>query len=297
MKARTVKRHLREGIKNIFRNGWMTIASVGAVTVTLLLVAAFLAVILNLSHMADNVENDVELKVLIDITADADQIHELGQSIEKMDRVDTVVFSSKEDELESLIKSMGEEGKSWQLFKQDNPLNPAYEVKAKKPQDTATVANEIKKLPGVHQVNYGKEVVNRLFGFIKYARIVGAVLIVGLVFTAIFLISNTIKLTIMARSREIGIMKLVGATNGFIRWPFFIEGLLLGVLGSVIPIAILMTGYHYLIQYVIQKVTLPFFELLPFNPFAWQLSLLIVAIGAVIGIWGSVMSVRKFLKV
>ncbi|MFD2211772.1 permease-like cell division protein FtsX [Virgibacillus halophilus] len=297
MKARTVKRHLREGIKNIFRNGWMTIASVGAVTVTLLLVAAFLAVILNLSHMADKVENDVELKVLIDLTADANQIQELGQKIEKMDKVDTVVFSSKEDELENLIKSMGEEGKSWKLFKQDNPLNPAYKVKAKNPQDTAAVANEIKAMPGVHQVNYGKEVVKRLFGFIKYARIVGIVLIAGLVFTAIFLISNTIKLTIMARSREIGIMKLVGATNGFIRWPFFIEGLLLGVLGSIVPIAVLMTGYHYLIRYVIQKVTLPFFELLPFNPFAWQLSLLVLAIGAIIGIWGSVMSVRKFLKV
>ncbi|MDY0393227.1 permease-like cell division protein FtsX [Virgibacillus halophilus] len=253
MKARTVKRHLREGIKNIFRNGWMTIASVGAVTVTLLLVAAFLAVILNLSHMADKVENDVELKVLIDLTADANQIQELGQKIEKMDKVDTVVFSSKEDELENLIKSMGEEGKSWKLFKQDNPLNPAYKVKAKNPQDTAAVANEIKAMPGVHQVNYGKEVVKRLFGFIKYARIVGIVLIAGLVFTAIFLISNTIKLTIMARSREIGIMKLVGATNGFIRWPFFIEGLLLGVLGSIVPIAVLMTGYHYLIRYVIQK--------------------------------------------
>lgn len=297
MKARTVKRHLRQGVKNIFRNGWMTVASIGAVTVTLLLVAAFLAVILNLSHMADKVENDVELKVLIDVTANADQIQELGNEIEKLDKVDSVVFSSKEDELNQLIKSMGEEGKSWKLFKQDNPLNPAYTVKAKNPQDTEPLAKQIEDLPHVHQVNYGKDVVNKLFDFLKYARVVGLILIVGLVFTAIFLISNTIKLTIMARSREIGIMKLVGATNGFIRWPFFIEGFLLGVLGSAIPIAVLMTGYHYLLKYVTQKVNLPFFELLPFNPFAWELSLLVLAIGAVIGVWGSVMSVRKFLKV
>src|SRR5699024_7362635 len=97
------------------------------------------------------------------------------------------------------------------------------------------IAQTIEGLPHVYKVNYGKEVVPKLFAFNKYVRIIGIGLIVGLVLTAMFLISNTIKLTIMARSREIGIMKLVGAKNGFIRGPFFIEGLLLGVLGSILP--------------------------------------------------------------
>lgn len=101
----------------------------------------------------------------------------------------------------------------------------------------------------------------------------------------------------MARSKEIGIMKLVGATNGFIRWPFFIEGLLLGVLGSIIPILIILFGYSYLESLLVDAVNFNFVEILPFNPFAWQLSLIILSIGAVIGIWGSVMSIRKFLKV
>src|SRR5690625_806737 len=112
-----------------------------------------------------------------------------------------------------------------------------------------------------------------------------------------FLISNTIKLTIMSRSTEIGIMKLVGATNAFIRWPFFIEGMLLGLLGSMIPVTVILIGYYYVYTNIKDKIKFSFIELLPFNPFAWQLSLVILAIGTLIGIWGSVMSIRKFLKV
>ncbi|ASK62728.1 cell division protein FtsX [Virgibacillus phasianinus] len=297
MKFRTAKRHLREGVKNIFRNGWMTVASVGAVTTTLILVAAFLALVFNLNQMAAEIEDDVEINVLIDRTADEAQIKTLGEKISVIDEVDTVEFSSKDEQLKKLIDSMGEQGKSWQLFKQDNPLNHVYIVTAKTPTDTMGIANQIKDFNSVKEVNYGKDVVQRLFEFNKYARTIGLVLIAGLVFTAIFLISNTIKLTIMARSREIGIMKLVGATNGFIRWPFFVEGMLLGVLGSIIPIGVILGGYYYLDTKISDRIDFSFVEILPFNPFAWQLSLIVLAIGALIGIWGSVMSVRKFLKV
>ncbi|MEN1967307.1 permease-like cell division protein FtsX [Lentibacillus sp. N15] len=297
MKFRTLKRHIREGIKNIFRNGWMTIASVGAVTTTLILVGAFLALMLNLNNMADNIEGDVEINVLIDLTASENQIKQLNEQINEINQVDSVRFSSKDEQLEELIESMGKEGESWQLFEQDNPLNHVFVVKTKDPHETVHVADEINGMDGVYEVNYGQDVVNRLFQFNKYARSIGVVLIIGLLFTAIFLISNTIKLTIMARSREIGIMKLVGATNGFIRWPFFVEGMLLGVLGSAIPIAVILGGYYYLENVLSLKFSYSFVTLLPYNPFAWQLSLIILVIGALIGIWGSVMSVRKFLKV
>ncbi|APC49128.1 permease-like cell division protein FtsX [Virgibacillus halodenitrificans] len=297
MKFRTVRRHLREGFKNIARNGWMTVASVGAVTTTLILVGAFLALMLNLNQMADNIEEDVEINALLELTLEEDQITTIGDEIKQINGVDSVVFSSKDEQLSELVDSMGEEGKSWQLFEQDNPLNHVYIIKTKDPQDTIKVADKISDLQGVQEVNYGQGVVERLFEFNKYARTIGVVLIVGLVFTAIFLISNTIKITIMARSREIGIMKLVGATNGFIRWPFFIEGLLLGILGSVVPIAAILGGYYYLENNISERINYSFVELLPFNPFAWQLSLIILGIGALIGVWGSVMSVRKFLKV
>lgn len=297
MKFRTLMRHLRQGLKNIARNGWMTVASVGAVTTTLILVGAFLALMLNLNQMADNIEEDVEISTLIDLTLNEEEITDLGSQIEQINGVKSVTFSSKDDQLESLIESMGDEGRSWELFEQDNPLNHVYVVQATDPEDTESIANQIREMEGVQEVEYGASVVNRLFTFNEYARNIGLALIIGLVFTAIFLISNTIKITIMARSKEIGIMKLVGATNGFIRWPFFIEGLLLGVLGSILPIGVILTGYYYLANNVSDQISYSFVEILPYNPFAWQLSLLILGIGAFIGVWGSVMSVRKFLKV
>lgn len=297
MRVRTVIRHLREGIKNVFRNGWMSIASIGAVTVTLILVGAFLVLLLNLNQIAKNIEDDVEIKVLIDRTADEEDIRVLGEEIEKNPLVERAQFASKDDELHSLVESMGEEGQSWLLFEQDNPLHHAYIVKSKKPEDTRQLASELEGLPSVEEVNFGEEVVKRLFQFNNYARNIGLVLIIGLVLTAMFLISNTIKLTIMSRSTEIGIMKLVGATDWFIRWPFFIEGMLLGFLGAIIPIISLMTGYYYLEVNINQQNTFSFIDILPFHPFAWELALIILAIGTLIGIWGSVMSIRKFLKV
>lgn len=297
MKSRTLTRHIREGSKNIIRNGWMTVASVGAVTTTLILVAAFLALVLNLNEMAKNIEQDVEIKVLIDLTADEEQIQELGEHIKEINGIDTVQFSSKDDELLNLIESMGEEGESWQLYEQDNPLSHAYVVKAENPTDTDRIAEKIQEMSAVQDVNYGKDYVEGMFQFTDYARTIGLAVIIGLILTAVFLISNTIKITIMARSREIGIQKLVGATNGFIRWPFFVEGLLLGVLGALLPIGAVLGGYYYLENNLGVLGNYSFVELLPFNPFAWQLSLIVLAIGALIGIWGSVMSVRKFLKV
>lgn len=297
MNFNTMKRHFREGFKNVIRNGWMSVASIGAVTVTLILVGTFIILMLNINEMAAKVEEDVQIKVLIEVTADDEQIKELGEKIEAISGVESVEFSSKDEEFRNLIEDMGEQGKAWELYEQDNPLNHAYIVKAEVPQETEQIAKQIEKFDNVYKVNYGQDVIPKLFKFNNYVRTIGIVLIIGLVLTAIFLISNTIKLTIMARSEEIGIMKLVGATNTFIRWPFFIEGFLLGVLGSIIPIITISVGYAYIYNIVVGQTTFPFVQLIPINPFLWQLSLVIVLIGAVIGMWGSGMSVRKFLKV
>lgn len=297
MTLHTFKRHVRESMKSLGRNGWMTFASASAVTVTLLLVGVFFVVMFNINHFAQKVENDVEIRVHIELTADNQQKNALRRQIEAIPNVKEVRYSSKDEELKRLIKSMGDEGSSFRLFEQDNPLSDVYVVKAARPQDTVKIAKQIETLPFVHKVNYGQGTVEKLFDALKVARNVGLVLILGLLFTAMFLISNTIKITIFARRREIEIMRLVGATNGFIRWPFFLEGLWLGMLGALFPIAALSIVYYNVYQVYEQWVSLPFFELLPFSPFMWQLSALLLAIGAGIGVWGSVMSVRKFLKV
>ena len=297
MKFRTLVRHFRESFKNIGRNGWMTFASISAVTVTLALVGVFLVIMMNLNHIADNVENDVEIRAHIDNAATDEDIDAIGKQIMAMDGIESVVFSPKDKELTNLIDDMGDNGEAFKPFEQDNPLRDVFVVKTETPQDVIKIAKKIEGFEYIQSVKYGQGYVEKLFDFVNVARNVGIVLIIGLLFTAMFLISNTIKITIMARRKEIEIMRLVGATNGFIRWPFFLEGLWLGIFGSIIPIALISILYYNLFNYVAPKISIKFIDFLPASPFIYEVSAILVVIGAVIGIWGSLMSVRKFLKV
>jgi cell division transport system permease protein len=296
MKGRTFIRHLREGTKSLGRNSWMTFASISAVTITLLLVGVFLILMLNLNNFASSVEGDVEIRVHIDLTAKEEEKQALKAKIEALPKVAAVQYSSKDKELENLIKSLGDEGQAFKLFEQQNPLNDVYIVKTKQPEDIIAVAKQIEEYPYAAKVKYGEKQVQKLFKVINVSRNIGLALIVGLVFTAMFLISNTIKITIVARRTEIEIMRLVGATNSFIRWPFFVEGLFLGVLGSIVPIIVLISSYNYLFANVEPKLDDSFFTLLPTFPLTIQVSLWLVLIGACIGMWGTMISVRKFLQ-
>ncbi|MCM3491714.1 permease-like cell division protein FtsX [Alkalihalophilus marmarensis] len=297
MKFRTLGRHVKEGTKNLGRNGWMTFASISAVTVMLLVVGAFLLLILNANNFASSVEDDVEIRAYIELTATPEQQEELRTQIENTPNVESVTFLSKDEGLDQLIDSLNEAGSAFESIREENPLNDAFIVRAASPQLTESISQQIDEMPYVESTNYGQDFVERLFAFTDLARTIGVILIVGMMFTAMFLIANTIKITIIARKREIQIMKLVGATNGFIRWPFFVEGLLLGVVGSLIPIVVLGFGYSYLYSAYGAQFEMLFFSLLSPFPYIWQIAALLVGIGAFIGVWGSVMSVRKFLKV
>lgn len=297
MKIRTLNRHLRESGKNLSRNGWMTFASVSAVTVTLLLVGVFFVLMMNLNHIASNVEKDVEVKVYLDPAASEDDRLIIERQLNQLSEVEKITYSPKEKELTQLIEDLGDDGDAFKLFEQDNPLRNAFILKTKVPEDVITVSKKVKEYDYVQDVVYGEGYVEKLFNVVETARNIGIVLIIGLLFTAMFLISNTIKITIMARKREIEIMRLVGATNSFIRWPFFLEGLWLGVLGALIPIALIASCYTYLYNYVTPLISIKFVELLPVTPFIYQISAILIILGALIGVWGSLMSVRKFLKI
>lgn len=297
MKFSTLLRHIRESIKNLGRNGWMTFASVSAVTVTLLLVGVFIVIMMNLNSMATSIEEDVRIRVHIDLTATPEDQEELRKQIEGISQVSEIEFSSKDDELENLKKSLGDEGSIFALVEQNNPLHDVFVVKTTVPNDISVVAKKIELFSNVASAKYGQGEIEKLFSAVEISRNIGLGLIMGLIFTAMFLISNTIKITIVARRKEIEIMKLVGATNSFIRWPFFLEGLFLGALGSIIPISVILGSYNYLLDLIQPKLAGTFFQLLPFQPFAIQVAILLVSIGSIIGVWGSLMSVRKFLRV
>lgn len=294
MKARTMGRHLRESLKSLGRNSWMTFASVSAVTVTLLLVGVFIVIMMNLNQLADNLENDVEIKVITEPTAEAEVVKVLEKQVRETPGVSEVVHATKDEELDKMIKSFGDE---LNLYKQSNPLGDALYVKATDPHKTAEVAKKIDTYDNTYQVVYGEGKIEKLFNVLNMSRNVGMVLILALLFTAMFLISNTIRLTIVARGREIEIMKLVGATNSFVRIPFVLEGIWLGVLGSIIPMVVISVSYYELYSQWQPRLQNELFQLLNATPFILQVNGLLLFMGVFIGVWGSFMSVRKFLRV
>ena len=294
MKARTFGRHVRESLKSLKRNGWMTFASVSAVTVTLLLVGVFFMIMMNLSGLADSIENNVEIKVTLEPSASEESIVALKEQIEEMKQVDSLEHSTKEEELDRLI---GVLGKGMGLYKSSNPLGDAFYVKVKDPQQIAKVAQTLKEYDYVEDSVYGEGTVEKLFNVLTTSRNIGAVLIVGLLVTAMFLISNTIRLTINSRGSEIEIMKLVGATNSFVRIPFVLEGVWLGLIGSIIPVIGLSIGYTRFYNTFSPRLENEIMQLLAPSPFLFQINFLVVLIGVGIGVWGSFVSVRKFLNV
>ena len=294
MAIKTWIRHLRDSFISIWRNRWMSLASVGAVTVTLLLVGVFVALILNVNKIASDFEKDVEVKVLIDTTMKETKALALAQKVKKLPDVAEVRYSSKEDELQKVVDDFGED---LSLVDQENPLHNVLYVKATEPQKTADVARQIDALKGTSEVLYGKGKIDKFFQMVDTTRTIGLVFIVALVLMAVFLISNTIKLTIAARQHEIETMKLVGATNNYVRVPFMLEGMWLGLFGAVLPIIAVAAGYMSLYERLSPIVQNEVFSFLEPTNFLLRLSVILLAMGVVIGIFGSAMSIRKYLAV
>lgn len=273
----------------------MTFAAVSAVAVTLLLVGSFIAILMNVNKLATDVEEDVSVRVYIDLAAEEEDQEALQQNLEELDEVEQVVFSSRDDELRKVIGSYGDE---FGLFEgDDNPLYDVFIVNTEAPEVTSDVADQAEDMNYVADANYGGATADRLFEVMATVRNVGAVIIVALIFTAVFLIANTIRITIFSRRTEIEIMKLVGATNWFIRWPFLIEGALIGFIGALIPVSIISYIYLSGFDTIMTYLSGTNFALLAPNPFLVQLVVLLLTIGVVIGAIGSSLSIRKFLKV
>ena len=294
MKIRTMGRHIRDAFKSLFRNGLMTFGSVSAVSMILLIVGVFVSLLFNVNKIGSDIENDVNVRVYIDLAADQEKTDQLEAKIKELADVESVTFRSKDEELEDVTKSFAEE---FSLFKNDgNPLRNAFDVKAKEPQKTSAVAKAIEGMDYVARVRYGEARADNLFRIIATARNIGAVIIVGLLALAMFLISNTIRSTIYSRRTEIEIMRLVGATKAYIRWPFFLEGGMIGLLGSIIPIGLVWSIYLWIYKGGSDLFSGSSFSLLDPNPFLIYVSLAMAAIGITIGAFGSILSMRRFLK-
>ncbi|EFM08989.1 protein of unknown function DUF214 [Paenibacillus curdlanolyticus YK9] len=305
MKIRTLLRHLREGVKNVARNGWMSFASVASIFISLFILGVFLLLSLNVSHFADQVESQVQIRVFLQVDVDKAVVDKLNNDIGNMPDVKSIVFVSKDAGLENLRKSLGKDGKALLegFDKTNNPLPDSFTIEVFEPKTIAAVADKIEAinnsdpLKPIANVKYGQGTVEKIFKITSALRTFGFIVVIGLAVTAMFLISNTIKMTIIHRRREIGIMKLVGATNGFIRWPFFVEGAIIGFGASLLTLGALLYGYWKISQSNQFDLVLSMITLVKFQDVVFLLTVVIVGLGTLIGVWGSTISVRKYLKV
>jgi len=249
----------------------MSIASISAVALTLLLVGSFTGILLNVNKLASDVENDVSVKVYIDLAADAAAQEALKTELENIANVESITFSSKDEELDKIIGSYGDE---FDFFGGEaNPLYDAYVLNTTAPEQTKAVAEAASAMQYVTQVEYGGATADKLFETIATIRTIGLVIIIGLLLVAVFLISNTIRITIFSRSTEIEIMRLVGAKNSFIRWPFLIEGAIIGLIGALIPMTFLVFLYRFIFNVSGDYLAGTNFGLLTPNPFLLYISL------------------------
>lgn len=303
-------RHLWESIKSLKRNVWMTIASVSSVTITLTLVGVFAAVLLNVERIATGIENNIQINVYLDVdstdssetttneageTVANDSYHQVYDQISKVSGVESVTYSSKDEQLEKLQQTYGDD---WSLFDGDsNPLQDVYIVEADSPSDVKKVAKKIVNIEGVESVDYGGSNSDQLFSIAKFIRTWGFAGTILLVVVAIFLISNTIRMTIMSRQRDIEIMRLVGAKNSYIRGPFFFEGAWVGLLGAIVPSIIIYFAYKTVYSSVNPQFEVQGLSLYPIDTFLPLVIGGMFLVGIIIGALGSVISMRRYLKI
>lgn len=305
MKFSTILRHLREGFKSIIRNGWMSFASMSSIFISLFILGVFILLAMNVNFMADQIESRVQIRVFLQTDVEQAKITELQNKIGNLEEVSKVTVVSKEEGLNMLREAMGVENGDWLegYNNENNPLPISYTIEVYDPQTVELVATKIDGINKsdetnpINKIKYGQGTVETLFKVTNAVRNIGFVIVIGLGVTAMLLISNTIKMTIIARRREIGIMKLVGATNAFIRWPFFIEGALIGFISSVLTTAAVLASYAQIIKLTKLDLSLMMVNLIPLKEAGMTSALLIIVIGTLIGIWGSTISVRKYLKV
>ncbi|OXT09054.1 permease-like cell division protein FtsX [Thermoanaerobacterium thermosaccharolyticum] len=295
MKLNTAFYYIREGLTNVKRNRAMTVASITSVTAALLILGLFLIIILNVDSMANQVESQLELKAFINDSYDMSKVTKVGDEIKEINGVKSITFESKKDALKNFKKQLGDKSYLVNGLENDNPMPQSFIVKVTDANMMKQVSEEIKKIDGVTQVSYGQDVVDKLLGIIKIIRIVGLCVILILFIISVVIISNTIKLGVFARRREINIMKYIGATDWFIRWPFLVEGIVLGLVGAILAIVILGLIYGYAADLVNNKLII--FTLLPVGNVLRQSLMYFLAMGSLIGALGSGISIKRFLNV
>lgn len=294
---RNLPNHCKSALQNIWRNGVMSISSIFAVTITLLLIAILGIIAINVNKITLSIENSLTIYVKVDREATNKQAKKIGEELNMIEGVKKVTYSSKEQELNKLINSQSSENKKlFATYKKDNPLGDAYQVEVKNAKNIATIAKQIEDIPNVNEVTYGGSSTSDMVNLLEHIRNGGAIFALALTVVVLFMIANTIKMAITSRSTEIAIMRMVGASNWYIRLPFMLEGVFIGLFGSIIPIIVLYYGYSFAYDQFTKVLSSSVMVLEAPFPFIWHMSGILVLLGCGVGLIGSFFSVRKFLR-
>lgn len=299
MKAlRILSRNIRDSFKSVFRNFSLSLASISCITITLIVVSLSIVLSQNVNNFAYLVEKDVTIVAFLEVDTKPEEKDDVEDLIKKINGVESYSYQSKTDianewmESSDVYKNIME---SWD--EESSPLQATFQVKVKDIEDIARVAKQIRELEHVDVVKYGEEMIGSLVSIFDIVKKISIGMVIALILVTAFLIANTIKITIFSRKKEIEIMRLVGASNINIKIPFVFEGLILGILGAVLPIVITTYGYVALYDKFEGQLISPFIKLIEPSPFIYGVSGILLVIGILVGMFGSWRAVRKYLKI
>lgn len=292
---------VKQGFKNLWNNRLMSLASIGVLVSCMLLIGAAALLAVNVSSVVDELEDQSEAIVYLDDNTTEDDQARIRKAIIATGKIATVEFVPKGEALSQMMSAMGDEGLLFEAYKEDNNLPDSYRITFDDVSDLESTVAAIENIDGVLSVSAMTEVANVITGLKKMAYVGGIIIIGLLIAVSLMIVGNTIKITVFSRRREVNIMKYVGATNGFIRLPFIVEGMSLGVISGAISYGLIYFGYDYFTKWVLSQKSEWFSMLVsgivPFAAISHYLLLGFLGGGAIIGIFGCVTFIGRHLKV
>ena len=295
MKGTSLKYLTHEGFRNVWVNRLMSLASVTVLMACLIIMGAGIMIYFNINNVVDKVQSQNVVMVYVADDASEDETTQIGTSLKGISNVESCEFVPKEVAFQEQIQSMGGDAALFEGF-DEIPLPDAYKVTVKDLSQFENTVSQIKQINKGDSVREYSDLASKLLSLRHAVSIVSVGLVIMLFLVALFIISNTIRITMFSRKLEISIMKAVGATNWFIRWPFMIEGMILGTISGIVSLGVLWGLYAVAEKVFAQTLSLIGFSLVPFSEYWWQILLVFVAIGLFTGGFGSLVSMAKYLK-
>lgn len=289
-------RSIRDALKSVVRNFSLSFASIMCTTITLILVAVAVVAAANVNNATRLIEDELTIVTYLKKDVTEEQIENIKSEISSYKNIEEVTFKSK-DEWKLEMSEYDDSFKTVLNYLDENPLMDSFVLKVNDVKKLSETSEYIKAINGVDTVKYGEGMVEQVISIFDIVQKIVLVVVIALVVVTSFLISNTIKLTIFSRRNEIEIMRLVGASNITIKLPFLFEGFIIGLIGSIIPVCITIYGYVILYSRLHGKLFSNMIMLIKPYPFVFWVSLIVIAIGALVGMYGSIKAVRKYLKV